>query len=204
LSFEFESAHRPADHRYDLLHLMEPQRDDRDEAEERKRNEISLWLANACGMDPEKAVHVQKEFVEGFYFRTVRAIQEMLAQTPNLLASLKLPPPTRLLLEAKINAYNTKKLERLSSHDMENLLNGFYIGECYGTKIVGHKVNGFVLATAGSVERLHQWGVTDPNHVEDLWQRVVHWKKYGVPMDFLVIEFNDEVGNQPSVSTVVS
>lgn len=177
----------------------------RKEEEDRKRNEISRWLIDSCDMVPEKALAVQHQLCEEFCHTSVRAVQEMLELMPDLLTHLKLPEPTRMRLENKIRSYNTKRIERLSRTEVQIVLDWFYMGEGYGSKIAAHGVNGFVLSTSGSLDRLKDWGVTDPTHAEGVHARIVQWKKHGVPRDFLIaLPTDDESDGDASGNSEVS
>lgn len=149
------------------------------------QNEVAKWLITTCGIPAEKAVALSNKLDAECWISTVSALQQMIASDGSFLDVLGCPKPIQLVIRTNINAHNKKSLDKLSTIEVEHLLNNLFPEERYGTTYRARKITGTVLNVTESPEKLMQWGITSAIHAEAVWISLSKWKSAGVPLDQL-------------------
>jgi hypothetical protein len=149
------------------------------------KNEVTQWLVSACGVPYDKAASLSGKLRNECWISTLDALQQMLTSNASFLDVLACPKPMQLIINSKISTYNKKGLDKLSTREVEYLLNNLFPEELYGTKYRSCKISGLVLSVAESAEKLVKWGVSSVIHAEALWISLSKWKEGGVPVEQL-------------------
>jgi hypothetical protein len=89
-------------------------------------------------------------------------------------------------------------LETLTTREVQLVLSGIFPDGEYADMFITKKINGFVLSTVNSAERLIQWGMPEEDHAQLLWQKLAHWKIYGVPLEYLEAKLGEKRDRDPS------
>jgi hypothetical protein len=146
---------------------------------------INTWLVTYCGVEEDKANLIETQIIEKFWITSVESLQEMLGVMPEMLDALKLPEPTARLLRMKVGSFNCVRLEALNTREIQRVLSGIFPDGEYADIFITKKINGFVLSTVNSAEKLVQWGIGEEDQAQLLWQKLAQWKVYGVPLEYL-------------------
>lgn len=162
-------------------------------------SEIATWLISNCGMGASKAAIVAERLYAELWVDRVEALQTIVMGNSDSLDHFEFPKPMLAIIKSKILSLHNRNIVDLSTHDVQHLLLRLYPGEQYGETFRRNRINGFVLSSAGSVEKIAEWGISLPIHAETLWSNVTSWKAQGVPSHLLAREDQESMTTDSSM-----
>lgn len=137
----------------------------------------------SCGLSQQRASDTA-ELLNQDGIDSLTSLQSCIQGTPDALTETRLPKIQQILIKSKVLALNKVKLCDLSVSDVELLINNV-CGKQYGSTFQLKEINGFVLTSVQSVEKLAEWGELSIIHANTLWYYLQQWKEQGVPHDLL-------------------
>lgn len=164
-------------------------------------SEIGTWLISNCGMGASKAGMIAERLASELWIDRVEALQQAVTEQPDTLDALEIPKPMLSILKSKLASYYNKNLVDLSTRDVQSVVFRIFPGENYADTMRNNKINGFVLSSAGNIEKLKEWGVSSEIHAEALFGTIAGWKDKGVPNNLLI---RDDQASVTTDSSVVS
>ena len=162
---------------------------------------IAPWATAICHLDPEKGKELANRIEKSYWIKSVEVLQEMLDMKENkdMLKCLNIPVPTERLIRSKILTFNCRVLETLNYFEIQHIIQAIYPGCDYGQTYFTHKINGLVLSTVESIDKLKEWGIVESAHAKTLWERLERWKISGVP-EKLLVGYELPIAPAPQVS----